>query len=37
MGGIARVGMSSVSFANIAVSDKSPFDRFMSDTCRKPG
>ena len=33
MGGIARVGMSSVSLANIAVSDRSPFDRLMSDTC----
>ncbi len=33
MGGIARVGISSVSFANMAVSDRSPLERLMSDTC----
>ena len=35
MGGIACVGIRSLSFANIAESDKSPFALLMSDTWTK--
>ena len=35
IGGIACVGIRSVSFANIAESDKSPLALFMSATCSK--
>lgn len=34
-GGIARVGISSVSLAYIAESERRPFDRLMSDTYTK--
>ncbi len=37
MGGMAWVGMNSRSFAYMAMSDRSPFERLMSDTCTHGG
>lgn len=37
MGGMAWVGMNSRSFAYMAMSDRSPFERLMSDTCAHRG